>query len=98
MDFPSRVGHQFTAVVRITNIDSTGGGKTSRSEYARVSEQTAGSPALLRSVVTVLRVAAIVVVMVMVSTWLASYAGLPAPRIFVCLSIPWVVYEVWKRT
>ena len=68
------------------------------STLALATEQTAGSPEILRSVVTVLRVAAIVVVMVMVSTWLASYAGLPAPRIFVCLSIPWVVYEVWKRT
>ena len=56
-----------------------------------------GSPVIPRSIVEALRVAAIVVVMVMASTWLASYARLPAPRIFAFLSIPWIVYEVWIR-
>jgi hypothetical protein len=56
-----------------------------------------GSPGIPRGIVEVVRVAAIVVVMAIVSAWLASYAGIPAPRIFVFLSIPWIVYEVWKR-
>jgi hypothetical protein len=56
-----------------------------------------GSLGIPPGIVELLRVAAIVAVMVMASTWLASYAGIPAPRIFAFLSIPWIGYEVWKR-
>jgi hypothetical protein len=56
-----------------------------------------GSPGIPRSIVEALRVAAIIIVMVMVSTWLATHARLPAPRIFAFLTIPWIVYEVWNR-
>jgi len=56
-----------------------------------------GSPGIPPGIVEALRVAAIVIVMAIVSAWLASPAGLPAARIFAFLSIPWIVYEVCKR-
>jgi hypothetical protein len=62
------------------------------SAHALGIEQPGGSRGIPQGIVAVVRVAAIVVLMVMASTWLAGHAGIPAPRIFAFLSIPWIVY------
>jgi hypothetical protein len=56
-------------------------------------EQPGGSRGIPQGIVALFRVAA--TAMVMASTWLAGHAAIPAPRIFVFLLVPWIVYEVW---
>jgi hypothetical protein len=92
----SIAGLLLSSAVRIL-IPPAAGKLQEASALALGIEPPSGSPGIPRGIVEVLRVAAIVVVMVIASTWLAGYARIPAPRIFAFLSIPWIGYEVWRR-